>query len=211
VVVSKQWKGRVVVWLDDKGKAALRDERVMKPVQAGTAVLGADLLFQGGEPVQKTRVVANPREFSGYTHGYNHALFAQRTHDVLTLVTFLRNARIGSHPSPKGVAVAGWGGTGPIVIAARALAGEAIDRAAADTCGFRFGKLLDYRDPMFLPGGAKYLDLPGMIALGAPHALWLAGEGAKPEVFGAKFSELATFTGEASQQEASAIEWLLKE
>jgi dienelactone hydrolase len=207
----KQWKGRVVVWLDDKGKAALRDERVMKPVQAGTAVLGADLLFQGGEPVQKTRVVANPREFSGYTHGYNHALFAQRTHDVLTLVTFLRNARIGSHPSPKGVAVAGWGGTGPIVIAARALAGEAIDRAAADTRGFRFGKLLDYRDPMFLPGGAKYLDLPGMIALGAPHALWLAGEGAKPEVFGAKFSELATFTGEASQQEASAIEWLLKE
>jgi dienelactone hydrolase len=207
----KQWSGRVVVWLDDSGRDALHNERVMKLVQAGAAVLGADLLFQGGEPVKQTRVVANPREFAGYTHGYNHALFAQRTHDVLTLVTFLRNTKIGSHPSPKSVAVAGWGGTGPIVTAARALAGPAIDRAAVDTSGFRFGKVLDYRDPMFLPGGAKYLDLPGMIALNAPHALWLAGEGVQPEIFGARFTDLTPFTGDAAQKEASAIEWLLKD
>jgi dienelactone hydrolase len=207
----KQWNGRVVVWLNDHGTKSLRNDRVMKLVQGGTTVLGADLLFQGGEPVKQTRVVANPREFAGYTHGYNHALFAQRAHDVLTLVTFLRNTSVGSHPSPKSVAVAGWGGTGPIIAAARALAGKAIDRAAVDTGGFRFGKVLDYRDPMFLPGGAKYLDLPGMIALNAPHALWLAGEGAKPEVFGAKFGELSPLTGEAAQQEASAIEWILKE
>ena len=113
-------------------------------------------------------MVANPREFAGYTFGYNHALFAQRTHDVLTLVKFLRGAEVGSHPRPTSVGVAGFGGTGPIVAAARALAGDAIDRAAVDTGGFRFAKLLDYRDPRFLPGGAKYLDLPGMLALGAP-------------------------------------------
>jgi hypothetical protein len=144
------------------------------------------------------------------TFGYNHTLFAQRTHDVLTVVTYLRKAQAGSRPNPEHVAVAGWGDAGPIVAAARALAGAAIDRAAMDTKGFRFGKVLDYRDPMFLPGGAKYLDVPGLIALNAPHPLWLAGEGDKPEVFGAKFTELTSFAGEATQKEASAVEWLLK-
>ena len=173
-------------------------------------MLGADLLLQGGDSSPQVRVVANTREFAGYTYGYNHPLFAQRTHDVLTLVTFLRNTKTG-HPSPKSVAVAGWGDAGPIVTAARALAGDAIDRAAVDTGGFRFGKLLDYRDPMFLPGGAKYLDLPGMIALNAPHALWLAGEGAKPEGLGSKFTELTLFTGDSTQKQATAVEWLVKE
>ena len=69
---------------------------------------------------------------------------------MLTLVKFLRTAKVGSHPSPTSVGVAGFGGTGPIVAAARAVAGDAIDRAAVDTGGFRFGKLLDYRDPQFL-------------------------------------------------------------
>lgn len=177
----KKWNDRVVVWLEDGGRAALtKSAEVKKLVQSGAAVMGADLLFQGGEPVTQTRVVKNPREFAGYTHGYNHALFAQRTHDVLSIVRFLREAKVGTHSNPKTVCVAGWGKTGPVVIAARALAGEAITRAAADTGGFRFGNVLDYRDPMFLPGGSKYLDLPGMITLGGDLPLWLKGEGKEP-------------------------------
>jgi len=177
----KQGSARAVIWLDDQGRAGLKSDEVKQLLKGGTTVLGVDLLFQGGEPVKQTRVVANPREFAGYTHGYNHALFAQRTHDVLSLVRFLRHGQVGGHTLPKTVALAGWGETGPIAIAARALAGEAVDRAAADTGGFRFGQVLDYRDPMFLPGGAKYLDLPGMISLNAPHPLWLKGEGKVPE------------------------------
>jgi hypothetical protein len=57
------------------------------------------------------------------------------------------------------------------------LAGGAIDRAAAATDGFRFAHLSDYRHPLFVPGAVRYLDVPGLIALGAPHPLWLAGEG----------------------------------
>jgi hypothetical protein len=121
----KQWNGRVVIWLDDAGKSGIQNDDVKKLVAGGAAVLGVDLLFQGGEPVKQNRVVANPREFAGYTHGYNHALFAQRTHDVLTLVTFLRNTKVGSHPSPKTVCLAAFGPqTGPIAVAAPALAGE---------------------------------------------------------------------------------------
>jgi len=179
-------------------------------------VLGANLLFQGGEPVTQNRVVDNPREFAGYTFGYNHALFAQRAHDVLSIVSHLRRAKTGPCPSPKSVAVAGWHGAGPLVAAAGAVAGEAIDRIAIDTQGFRFGKLRDYRDPMFLPGGAKYLDLPGLIALGAPRPLWLAGEGQEPAIITAAYraafaaGNLVTFTGEAAHQESAAVEWLLK-
>ncbi|MBK8094692.1 MAG: acetylxylan esterase [Verrucomicrobiaceae bacterium] len=173
----KNWNGRVIIWLDDQGKTGLQSDEVKKLVAAGAAVVGADLLFQGGQPVRETRVVANPREFAGYTHGYNHALFAQRVHDVLTLVTFLRNTRVSTHPSPKSVCLAGLGEqTGPIAIAARALAGTAVDRAAADSHGFRFGKILSYRSPMFLPGGSKYLDLPGLITLNGQNPLWLHGE-----------------------------------
>jgi hypothetical protein len=189
---------------------------VLKLVQAGTAVLGADLFFQGGESVKHTRVVANPREFAGYTFGYNHALFAQRTHDVLTIVRLLRHATIGPCPNPKSVAIAGWRSIGPIVAAAGALAGPAIDRVAVDTQRFRFGQLLDYRDPMFLPGGAKYLDVPGLLALHAPRPLWVAGEGQEPPLIAAAYRAvsqpdgLVTFTGAAAQQEAAAGQWLLK-
>lgn len=175
----KDWKGRVAIRLDDGGRGGLANGEVETLVAAGVAVLGADLLFQGGEPVTQTRVVENPREFAGYTHGYNHALFAQRVHDVLTLVTFLRNSKVGSHPSPESVVLFGSGQSGVVALAARALAGSAVDRCAVDTGGFGFGQVLDYRDPMFLPGGSKYLDVEGFALLNGDLPLRRSGEGAE--------------------------------
>lgn len=224
----KQWNGRAIVWLDEAGKSALyaSDDGSVKPavmqlVQAGNTVVGADLLFQGeflddGRPIEQTRRVTNPREAAAYTFGYNHALFAQRAHDVLTLVKFLHSVELEHHPSPSSVAVAGFGDTGPIVAAARAVSGDAIDQAAVDTGGFRFGKLLDFRVPQFLPGGAKYLDLPGMLVLGAPHRLWLAGESDGPAIVSdtyralGQMNQLNVFSGEDSQKESSAVRWLLE-
>jgi len=220
----KQWNGRVVIWLDSSGKSAVHSsDNSLNPavetlVQAGTAVLGADLFNQDGEMVQQTRVVSNPREFAGYTFGYNHALFAQRTHDILSMVRFLRHGEAGPCPQAEleSIAIAGWDGTGPIVAAAGALSGEAIDRMVIDTEGFRFAQILDYRDPMFLPGGAKYLDLPGLIALQAPRPLWLAGERSLPETISRAYrlhsciNELTTFTGEEVNKQEAASEWLQK-
>lgn len=110
----KNWNGGVVIWLDDNGKSVLQNDDVKKLVAAGNAIVGANRLFQGGEPVRETRVVANPH-------------------------------------------------------------------------GFCFGQVLSYRDPMFLPGGSKYLDLAGFINLNGSNALWLKGEGKEPEGSAAEF------------------------
>ncbi len=183
----KNWNQKAVIWLSESGKQGLLGENdkanpeVQRLVDAGFTVLGVDLFMQGefldqANDSVRNRVVENPREFAGYTYGYNHALFAQRTHDVISLTRFLKLAKVGEHPNPTSIALVALDQTGPIAAAARAVLGSNIDRAAIDTHGFRFGKLVDYRDSMFLPGGAKYLDLPGMLVLSAPNPLWISGE-----------------------------------
>lgn len=175
----KDWKGRVAIWLDDQGIAGMKGKEIDELVAAGVAVVGADLIFQGQDAGKQNRVVENPREAACYTYGYNDSLFAQRVHDALSIICFLHNTQVGDHPHPKSIALVGSGQSGVIALAARALAGSAVDLCAVDTGGFRFGKLTDYRDPMFIPGGAKYLDVPGLILLNAKLALRLEGEGEK--------------------------------
>jgi hypothetical protein len=102
------------------------------------------------------------------------------------------------------------------VSAARAQCGEAIDQAVIDTGGFRFGKVLDLHDPNFLPGGAKYGDLPALLALGAPGRAWVGGETAEGLALARSQykavnaeTNFTPFSGEAQQVRAAAIEWLL--
>jgi hypothetical protein len=102
----KQGSGRVAVWVSDQGKSGLFDASgqprpaVAKLLEAGVAVVGADLLYQGeflppGETFDTTPRVDNPREAAAYTFGYNHSVFAGRVHDVLTLVAFARQRACG--------------------------------------------------------------------------------------------------------------------
>jgi hypothetical protein len=122
----------------------------------------------------------------------------------------------GDHPAEK-VHLVGLAGAGPWVAAARAQAGDAVDRVVVDTAGFRFANVTAFDDPNFLPGGAKYLDLPGILALAAPGELWLAGEGPQaPPVVAAAYratgraGELTLFDGEASKKQEAALDWLLR-
>ncbi len=174
--------GEVVIWLDDagKGSARLPDGSIRPELQElidrGVGVLTADLFLQDDKKLKQTRVVTGPREVPAYTYGYNHALFAQRVHDVMTITSYLLTPRDASQPPIKKVSLAGFGQMGAIAAAARAVTGGAIAKAAVDTGGFRFGQLLDYRHPMFLPGGAKYLDVPGLLCVASTQPLWVAGE-----------------------------------
>ncbi|MEY3492489.1 MAG: hypothetical protein RL309_1617, partial [Verrucomicrobiota bacterium] len=162
------------------GSARLPDGTIRPELQElidrGVGVLTADLFLQDDKKLKQTRVVTGPREVPAYTLGYNHALFAQRVHDVITITSYLLTPRDSSQPKVKKVSLAGFGKMGAIAAAARASTGGAIAKAAIDTAGFRFGQLLDYRDPMFLPGGAKYLDVPGLLCVASTQALWVAGE-----------------------------------
>ena len=183
------WNGKVVIWLDDGGTAALERDGAPIPavaslVAGGTAVVAADLFTPPTDAEGRQRVVKNPREAPSYSFGYNPTTFASRVHDVLSLVHFVRTDP--EHPGAvKQVTLVGLGSRGPIAAAARAVAGDEVDRAAIDTRGFRFADVLDYRSAEFLPGAGKYLDLPGMLAAGMPRPLWLAGEKDLPAVVAA--------------------------
>jgi dienelactone hydrolase len=179
----KQPTGKAVIWVDAKGKSALFEgdqplADVRKLLDGGVAVIGVDLLFQGefltnGVPVTKIRVVKNDRDFVGYTDGYNRPVFAQRVNDLLTLIKYAKENGIGQ----TRLALAGLDGGGPWVSAAVALSKGGVAAAFIDTGGFRFGKVLDVRSPDLLPGGAKYGDLPAILALCAPVKLAVSGEG----------------------------------
>ena len=220
----KDWMGRVVIWPHDDGKDGLFDDQgepidaARQLLAAGATVVGVDLLYQGefltdGNPPIEGRRVDNPREFAGYTWGYNPTLFAQRVGDLLTVISFCQE-----HGDDKPtVELLALGNAGAWAAAARAQAGEAVARAAIDTDGFRFENLRSIGDVNFLPGGAKYGDLPGMLALGAPAALWLAGEGDDPpelvqaayDAAGAR-QRLQSFGGADEETLPAAIQWLIE-
>ena len=79
--------------------------------------------------------------------------------------------------------------------------------------GFRFGKLLYFRDAQFLPGGAKYGDVPGLLALNAPAPLWVGGETAPALTAKVYSAANASFSlaADAKADRAAAARWLLAE
>lgn len=218
---STTWNGDVVIWVDGRGKSAIMDNtgRPMPAVQrlldGGASVVSADLFqqgeFLGGSQLTQQRVVSNPREFAGYTYTYNDPLFVRRVHDILTLVTYIKD----DEHAPKRVNLCGFNGAGPWVAAARVVCGADIDRAAVDTAGFRFRGLNSYRDPQFLPGAVKYGDMPVLLALSAPHPLWVGGDSAEKlaattATYHAAGGQDKLTVREAANAYEAAVGWLLE-
>ena len=224
-LLPKNWNKRAALWIDGSGKAGLYGAdgqpraEVKKLLAAGTSVGGIDPLGQGeflapGQEPPKNRRVKNPREFAGYTYGYNHPLFASRVHDVLALVAFARQ----SEHKPERVDLIGVNGGGTWAAAAASLAGTAVDRVAVDTGGFRFQRLAAFDDAAFLPGAVKYGDLPALLALSAPRPVWLAGEKGdaaapvrKSYAAAGQPANLVEYQGDAANTIAEAVAWLSKD
>lgn len=155
-----------VIWVHPHGKASLLADG--KPVPAAQALLDAgflicapDLLGVGELELPKPFPVN--KEFAGYTYGYNRSLLANRVHDVLTVISERKDVQ-----PMKPVHLVGWGEFGPIAILAKALAGDAVVKTAADLNGFKFEDIKDTADPMMLPGAVKYGGLGAFLALCAP-------------------------------------------
>ena len=207
-----------VLWLDGDGKSAvLKDDgsvvhELMPLMEAGHPLVCADLFGQGemasdGGTVSRNRTVDNPREFAGYSYGYNDTLFAQRVHDILTIIGAMA-------PDAETISIVGVNGAGPWVAAACAVTGDQVNRIAVDTGGFRFRNLIDYRDANFLPGALKYGDLPALLGLCAPRPLWLGGESVVPElsqrIYAASDAQTKLQLAEETDT-SSIVAWILSE
>jgi dienelactone hydrolase len=228
--LPKNWNERVVIWAHGKGKNALYGDdgsptrAVRRLIDAGFSVAAIDCFGTGefsadGQEVSTQRTLKGPKhgaiaDYAGYTFGYNDSLFAQRVHDLLSVISFVRHHKRQS----EAVYLVALGGAGPWAAAARAIAGSSVDRAAIDTQGFRFAKLTAMNDPNFVPGSVKYGDLPALLALSAPYDLWLAGEGsAGPAIVSGTYKALEhesslVLNDEPAEFSAdAAVDWLLQD
>lgn len=184
----EDWNGTSVLYLSKKGKAGafIGDDVNYSPtddvkalLNKGYTVIAMDVFYtgelvpQGGVPELAPKV-ENPREFAGYTHGYNHSVTTRRVHDVLSVLKL-----VTSHERPSmAIGMVALDGLGHVAAGALAQSGEAVDWAAVDLKEFRYGTVKDVRDLDFTPGAAAYDDVEGMLAVSGVDRLWIAGNDA---------------------------------
>jgi hypothetical protein len=236
VLQPKQQVRGTVIWLDPAGKAGLfaSDKpraSVAKLLAGGQQVVGVDLLDQGefladGKPLKKARLVPGEENkfIAAFTFGYNPTVFAQRVQDVTTIISYFNepDAILGGQQSNNQLCLAGLNGAGHWAAAASALAGDAIDRTAIDTNGFRFANVSGIDDPNFLPGAVKYFDLSGVLSLCAPGKFWLrdavgdrtgsddANLTATTYKAANATGNLVSFSGTKEEGDEAAVKWLLQ-
>ena len=189
-LLPANWNRHAVLWADGQGKRGLFDAdgttllpAIQELVASGFAVGTVDLYLTGdftddGRPIAEHPRVNNKREFAGYTLGYNHPLFSQRVHDLLTLIS----STVFHERQPEQVHLIGLNGAAPHAICAAAIARDKLASVAVDTHGFRFAGITQIRDVNLLPGAVKYGDLPSLLTLCLPIRTAVAGE--TPESLG---------------------------
>jgi dienelactone hydrolase len=214
-VYAPTFKGeKVVIWLHPMGKASLFEDGKAVPAMksltdAGFAVVAPDLLGVGENALSKPLAV--DKGFAGYTYGYNRSLLANRVHDALTLLAFGK-----SMLKAKTIQLVGWAEMGVVAVLARALAGDAVAKTAADLNQFRFETIKDTADPMMLPGAVKYGGLPAFLALCAPGQVFVhnhrgTASGRLPRAAYEAAGAADNLTRATEKvDEAKVVEWLVK-
>ena len=181
----KKWNHQVVLWLTLKGEESIvhpdgkLGESAAQMLKRGCAIACPQLYLRGATrnpnvyAADKRKSGGAYEGFAGYHYGYNPSLFAERVRDALALIGEIRDDK---HHRADQILVAGVEGAGVIAAAATALAPTAVQQLACDTGGFRFAQLDNAWDVNFVPGGAKYGDVPGLLALCAPVKTTVVGE-----------------------------------
>ncbi len=216
----------VVVWVHPKGKASLLDGEKFAPlvqalVDKGYTVVAPDVYGIGelsAPPLPVTAPTYN-HVYAGYTYGYNRSVLANRVHDILSVIRYHRSIQIrvaGRDGKLAPLHLVGWGEAGPWVVLAKALAGDAVAKTAADLHGFRFEDVSKIDDPMMLPGAVKYGGLAAALALCAPgevlaHNTAKTGTGrlAKAAYDAAGAKDKLAHSGD-KWDDAKVVAWLLK-
>jgi len=220
-LLPQNWNRQVVLWLDLAGKSGLYaadskpNAQIARLLKAGFGIGSPDLYLTGDftenhQPITQMPVVSNPREFAGFTLGYNHSLFAQRVHDVLTCIS---NTKFHEQ-NPAKIHVVGVNGAGIIAAAAGALAGDAVSSISVDTAGYRFASITEIRDVNLLPGAVKYGDVPAILALCSPTKLAVVGETDESVAVAVSAYKASSTTPEflpSNPDSSSIVDWLLKQ
>lgn len=149
------WNGRVLAAFDADAAS------IEKAVSSGTAVCVPALFTEPapGTP-ERARSVEGDRDFIGFTAGYNNSVEQRRTHDVLTVLTFIK------HHDRKPSAIDVRAGAAVVPETALALTqvpDGVVQEASFAPTDFRFASVRDIRSPRLLPGALKYGDLPAML------------------------------------------------
>jgi hypothetical protein len=144
-------------------------------LERGEAVLSIDPFPGEMKPEHRARHDKNP-PYVGMELCYNRSLLAERVHDLLTAVAWVRGWNHGGQ-----VRLIAFDGAGPQGLIARALCRDVIASAAIDLGGFDFDQVHETGDANLLPGALKYGGVYAMIALcdcgptqvfGAPEGKW---------------------------------------
>ena len=179
-VFPQEWNGTVVVWVHPDGKASLLDgdklaAGAQKLVDAKSAVIAADLFLTGEYLTGKPG--AGPQARGGGSIQSQSSAIGESP---------LRRIYAGVQPQPareprprsaddhcpgprlgriQTTPIGRFGEAGPWHFLARAVAGDAVDRAAIDLNGFDFDQVTDGSDAMMLPGALKYGGIYGFVPL----------------------------------------------
>jgi len=175
------WDGSVVLWVHPDGKSSLfgpggAATPLAETLLEGRSAVAAADLFLTGEftagvppataPADRPTARSNRvGRYAGstdavYAYGYDRSLLGERVHDLLSLVRLVKD-----RPGVGPIRLVAFGKAGPAALLARALAGDAIDRAAIDLDGFDFDRVTDPADELMLPGALKYGGLYGFVPL----------------------------------------------
>lgn len=127
--------------------------------------LGSDASYTFALPeLHEQPLVKNPRLSAAYTYGYNLPHFSQQARRLGLTLQWLRE----QHPN-KELTLQASGSAAALAAAgcfcyqqlAEVQEGVMLELSPGE---FRFSDVESIRDPNFLPGAARYLDLPGLLA-----------------------------------------------
>jgi hypothetical protein len=158
------WDGTTLLWSHPLGRrsASERDAAIERVLARRRAVVVIDAFLSGDfvPPRPMPEVSLNPSgnpRYAGYRLGYNRSVIAERAHDLLSAIALIRG-----WPNAGSIHLFAWGCCAPAALVARAVAGDAIDRAAIDLDEFDFDGITDDEDPRLLPGALKYGGVSGI-------------------------------------------------
>jgi dienelactone hydrolase len=228
--VPDDWNGQVVVWATEQGKRSVVDAdgnptpALAALMAAKVAVVVPDLYWTGeflagdgkavdgtpagGKPVpapgNPTYAPKSNPPYAAFNLGYNRSVVGNRVHDLLSVVAMTRG-----WTGTKAVHVLATGKAGPVGLLAKAAAGDAINKLAADLGGFDFDWVVSEGDEMLLPGALKYGGIYGFVPLfGAGEARLSNGRRTGAFSLAQKVPGVTFDKGEASAAELA--EWLVK-